>query len=87
MIKATGRTADGDTLLLLGLSRLNARWLLRGQPIRVNGIDVGLPGLQVLIVGGETEDAITAELTKLGLVGPATPAEDQGELRSERDLS
>lgn len=85
MIKATGRTADGDTLLLLGLSRLNTRWLLRGQPIRVNGLDVGLPGLQVLIVGGETEDAIITELVKLGLVGPDTHTQDLGSSESEGD--
>ncbi len=56
MIKAI--TADGR-LVLLGLSRGNMERLLENKPILVP--PAALPGLQtgVLIVGGETEDAIT----------------------------
>ena len=70
MIKATGRTGDGDVLLLLGLSRLNTERLLAGQPIRVHGTDVGLPGLQVVIIGGETEGTMRTEMETHGLIDP-----------------
>lgn len=76
MIKATGRTGDGDTLLILGLSRTNTERLLAGKPIKVNGLDVGLPGIQVILLGGETEEAITAELQ--GLITKDTLHTDLG---------
>lgn len=64
MIKASGGGADGVPLLLLGLSRENCRRLLDGQPIKVRAdhVDPRLPTLTVVLVGGETEDAIAAEL-------------------------
>lgn len=76
MIKATGRTADGDTVLILGLSRRNTERLLNDEPIRVNGLDVGLPGLQVVLIGGETEQTLTAELQ--GLITKDTLYTDLG---------
>lgn len=68
MIKSTGRTADGDTVLILGLSRRNTERLLDDQPIKVNGLDV--------LIGGETERAITGELR--GLVTKDTLYADLG---------
>lgn len=68
MIKATGRIGDGDALLLLGLSRRNVERLLAGQPMKIYGQDVGMPGLVVVIVGGDTEESIQAELTRTGLL-------------------
>lgn len=72
MIKATGRTGDGDALLLLGLSRANTERLLNGDPIKVYGQDIGMPSLVVVIVGGETEAAIQADLTEHGLLDERT---------------
>lgn len=68
MIKTRGQTADGRHFIIFGLSRLNVEKLLEGMPIKVDlqepppkGLD--LPGgAVVLIVGGETEAAIVAEL-------------------------
>lgn len=76
MIKATGRTPDGDTVLILGLSRLNTERLLDGKPIKVDGLDVGLPGIQVVLVGGETEQAIGDDMQKHGLITKDTLRQD-----------
>ena len=67
MIKATGGGADGTPFLLLGLSAENCRRLVAGQPIavRADHVDPRLPALNVLLVGGETEEAIAAEIGKL----------------------
>ena len=63
MIKATGATADGTPLLVLGLSAENTRRLHAGQPIsvRADHVDPRLPALEVLLVAGDTEGAIAAE--------------------------
>jgi len=64
MIKATGRGQDGTPLLILGLSRGNTERLLSGQPIHVRAdqVDPRLPALNVVLMGGETEGDIAAEL-------------------------
>ncbi|MGH3796022.1 MAG: hypothetical protein ACREQ5_05930 [Candidatus Dormibacteria bacterium] len=72
MIKASGRTGDGDALVLLGLSRENTTRLLDGQPIKVHGQDVGMPGVVIVLLGGETEDDIKTELTSNGLMDDRT---------------
>ena len=66
MIKAAGKAGDLP-MLVVGLSRENCRRLLEDQPIffDTKSIDVDaafLPRLKVLVVGGETEAAIAAEL-------------------------
>lgn len=64
MIKATGGSQDGTPILILGLSRKNTVRLLAGKPIRVRAdhVDPRLPALNVVLMGGETEEAIAAEL-------------------------
>lgn len=64
MIKATGGGRDGVPFLLLGLSAENCRRLVAGQPIRVRAdqVDPRLPALNVLLVGGETEESIAVQL-------------------------
>lgn len=64
MIKAVGATSKGS-LIILGLSRENCTRLLAGLPIHVDlhELDPRLPeGLTVLLMGGETEEAIAGEL-------------------------
>lgn len=68
MIKAAGRTGDGKPLLLLGLSGENVTRLMSDEPIRFDMADVGLPPMVVVIVGGRTEDDITAQLRSHGLL-------------------
>ena len=71
MLKAvlTKATGSGEQLVILGLSRLNCEKLLEGRPIHIELSLLGLPTtLEVLLVGGETEEAIRLELEK-GLAG------------------
>jgi hypothetical protein len=66
VIKATGGGADGTPFLLLGLSTENCRRLVAGQPIavRADHVDPRLPAINVIVVGGETEDAIAVDLQR-----------------------
>jgi hypothetical protein len=67
VIKASGATADGTPVLVLGLSAENSRRLHAGQPIqlRADHVDPRLPELSVLLVAGDTEDSIATELREL----------------------
>jgi hypothetical protein len=62
VIKASANTADGTPLLVIGLSRVNTEKLLDGQPIAFDTDQLGLPRLQVLIIGGESEQSISEDL-------------------------
>ena len=73
MIKAAGRTGDGTPLAILGLSGENMTRLMADEPIRVNLAELGLPSVQILIVGGRTEGAITAQLQQAGLLTDDRP--------------
>lgn len=86
MIKAAAQLADGTPLLIIGLSRGNCDLLLVDRPItidvgemyRTGGAKAGLPHrLVVMVVGGETEDAIANELlAKVGVAeGPNLQAD------------
>lgn len=64
MIKAKGKTHEGDPLYILGLSRENMRRLMKGEPIVVDMRKEYGDRAVVIIVGGETEEAIRDELLK-----------------------
>ncbi len=65
MIKASATGPGGKPLLILGLSRKNTEMLLTGHPISVElKAFTGLVGT-VLLMAGETEEAIMAELAPL----------------------
>ena len=70
MIKARGTTADGRPLLILGLSGENMTRLMANEPIRVELRDLGLPAIQVVILGGRTEAQIVEDLREAGLLIP-----------------
>lgn len=63
--------AGDKPILLLGLSRVNCVRLLQGQPIRIEAAELtemGLPdGMEVIVMGGETEAAMSEELGGLRL--------------------
>jgi hypothetical protein len=61
VIKATGQYA-GRPLVILGLSGENMTRLMADEPISINLADLGLEPMQMLIVGGRTEDEIAAQL-------------------------
>jgi len=75
MIKARGKTQDGRDIIILGLSRENVNKLLEDQPIWVDTEAMGIPGgMHIAILGGETEEAIHADLSKhLKLPQPGDP--------------
>lgn len=68
MIKALGKDGNGRTALFLGLSRKNTERLLQGKPIvvRLDELDATLPGMDVVLLGGETEADITEDLRSIG---------------------
>jgi len=68
MIKAGG-DIGGRKLMLLGLSTLNLQRLQEGKPIKFAGEPFGFAG-EVVIVWGETEEAIALELKASGLSLP-----------------
>ena len=64
MIKFTGSTEKGGTLIGLGLSRKNCERLLQHKPIIIDlehDLNLPFPG-KIVILGGETEESMTAEL-------------------------
>lgn len=62
MIKARGKTALGEDLVLLGLSGENVTRLVAGEPMKFSLADVELAPIQVAIVYGKTEEAILEQL-------------------------
>ncbi len=63
--------ASTDGVLLLGLSAANVERLQAGQPIRVTRASHGLSvpqGLTILIMAGDTEATIEAELRRIGAI-------------------
>lgn len=64
VVKATMTTVDGKHVLVLGLTRENTKRLHDGLPIpiEVHEVDPRLPELTVLLMVGESEAAIMAEL-------------------------
>jgi hypothetical protein len=68
-------TADKDELLLLGLSRENVRRLTDGQPMHLKRETHGdgIPeGWEIVIVFGETEQALVAEFRRAEMISPET---------------
>ncbi len=72
MIKFHGTSPDDREMLGLGLSRKNCERLLAGQPIFIDldkmasaGSGLKMRGV-ILIIGGETEEAMTDEMHKGG---------------------
>lgn len=62
MIKAALRDSLGRPVILLGLSGENVTRLMADEPIKINLAELGLPPLQIAIVGGRTKADITAQL-------------------------
>jgi hypothetical protein len=67
MIKAAAVDKHGRPIVIVGLSVKNMEHLQNGRPIEMNLTDFGSEGILV-IMGGETEAAIMAELSSL--LGP-----------------
>lgn len=70
MLKMRTQLSDGRELLILGLSHLNLERLKAEQPIAFRGDTVGLPGIEILIFAGETEQSMARDMAEF--VGPNT---------------
>lgn len=72
MIKFTfDSKKPGVKVLGIGLSRLNCERLLAGQPIPIDLAEMGVSHLwDIVIMGGETELTIKAELEAAGMEMP-----------------
>lgn len=72
MSKASGRTGDGTPLVVLGLSGENITRLMADEPIWFNLAELGFSSVEVLIVGGRTEDSIVTDLQDAGVITTTT---------------
>lgn len=54
----------------LGLLRENVTRLMLGQPVLINGEDVLLPGIKIVIIGGETQEDLIKDLRSIGVPIP-----------------
>lgn len=63
--------ANGRFIIGIGLSRENCKRLLEGKPIAIDMAEMGGKG-ELLIMAGETEQAMYDELRKAGVLGPET---------------
>src|SRR5688572_16118959 len=68
MLKARGEDANGEPIMLLGLSGENVTRLAAGEAILFNASELGLPPCQVAIMYGRTERDILDELARHGRV-------------------
>lgn len=68
MFTAGGMHGD-KAILVVGLSADNSNRLFAGEPIKIGAevmAEMGLPEVEVVILGGKTEDEIAADLRKAG---------------------
>ena len=72
MVIATGHTADGRPLLVLGLEEGNLERLRKGHPIYRDFAEFGAPDKGVvMVVWGNTAADIEADLRKVGALDGA----------------
>lgn len=64
-------------VVLIGLSRANTERLLQDMPIKFDGAEVAMPGVTFVIMGGESEPEMMAQLTKAGLITGDTKVDDR----------
>jgi hypothetical protein len=69
MIRAVATKADGTKLLILGVDDENVKRLTSGQPIHVEGADVGIPGVDVVVMHGHTMQAFSLRGPRAALRG------------------
>lgn len=62
MIKFTANLDDNKKLIGIGLSHGNLKRLKDGKSIKINGPDIGLPDMEILIFSGSTEASMAEQL-------------------------
>lgn len=69
MIKFSMQANNGGTIVGLGLEEGNIERLKDGKPIYFPLKELGIEGVEIMIMYGETQEAIRDELRKSGLKG------------------
>jgi len=80
MIKFKG-SSKGRTVVGFGISRENWNRMLAGDPIHIHGEEIGLPKIEFLIVGGETEQSIYDDMKRGGVEIGKIIKEGNGNIR------
>lgn len=74
MIKLGATLNNGRKLLLLGITEGNVTRLREGKPIHIHCEDLNLPGVEIVITLGATEDDLAKQFKPL--IGPQTTVRD-----------
>ena len=69
MIKFKGKTKEGKSLIGFGLSSENIERLKCDKPIHFDGDSLQIEGVEFVILYGETEDKIYADLKEVFTIG------------------
>lgn len=72
--------ADGEAIVMIGITQENIERLLQGQPAEVPLDKVNIPGLRLMLMYGQTERHIIRIFEQAGLVAPGT-ASDMPEVK------
>jgi hypothetical protein len=65
--------ARSGNLVVFGLSEENVKRLKEGKPLLIDGSQVGIEGVDILIMHGETELHIRDELIEKGVIRESKP--------------
>ena len=65
MIKFTAKNENGNKVVGLGLSGANVSKLMEGKPIHIRLEEMGIPGMEIVILYGNTEDDIVKIVTPM----------------------
>jgi hypothetical protein len=77
MLKFSAQTEDDKPAIGIGLTRDECEGLLDGRPIRFSTTNMpGLPPLEVVVMAGETEQAMTIQLIEAGVLSQENIHED-----------
>ncbi len=79
MIRAAGTTKTGDLYLYLGLTAEDLARLVAGEPVGITAADMvgyGLPGVEVSVNFGRTDEEIIGAFRAAGFETPLTTGGD-----------
>jgi hypothetical protein len=67
-------TREGREVLILGLSHQNLARIMAGQPLHIHkSVHPGVPdGWEIVLISGETEEAMQKMFVDAGCIGPQT---------------
>jgi hypothetical protein len=69
LIRARGKLRGRETIVL-GLDGGTVRRLMNNEPIMFDGVQVGVPGVKIVILAGETLNDVKEDLRAIGMPVP-----------------